>query len=245
MKTSGNTTESCWLSDCNFTKNELLYRYFSRILTANLRSPIFQTTLPNNCFCRGVFGTLSRWSFFVNIMNDLKQLTIVTKKLHLRCFTRFCVHLCSEVTSSIYQTYKFKVYCNSFWRHCNVFDVIFACIKETLSLLSNVRLIWKSWAFVQFYVCYKYNNNLYHVSKEDVKMVVLFRCCLFHKNIIGFTVGFIITLLVSYVWKVCNETMLPFVDSIYLCSLFTRHQQSISTNNHFNFFLSVRFNELL
>ena len=49
---------------------------------------------------------------------------------------------------------------------------------------------------------------------------------LFHNNIIGFIVGFIITLLVSYVWKVCNETMLPFVDSIFLCSLFTRHFNS-------------------
>ena len=48
----------------------------------------------------------------------------------------------------------------------------------------------------------------------------------FHNNIIGFIVGFIITLLVSYVWKVCNETMLPFVDSIFLCSLFTRHFNS-------------------
>ena len=60
---------------------------------------------------------------------------------------------------------------------------------------------------------------------------------LFHSNIIGFIVGFIITLLVSYVWKVCNETTLPFIDSIFLCSLFTRHHQSISKNNHFNFFL--------
>ena len=48
----------------------------------------------------------------------------------------------------------------------------------------------------------------------------------FHNNIIGFIVGFIITLLVSYVWKVCNETMLPFVDSIFLYSLFTRHHNS-------------------
>ena len=81
-----------------------------------------------------------RWSFFVNIINGLQPLTIFTKKLHLRCFTRLCVHLCSEVTSSIYQTYKFKVYCNSFWRHCNVFDVVFACINETLCLLSDVTL---------------------------------------------------------------------------------------------------------
>ena len=43
--------------------------------------------------------------------------------------------------------------------------------------------------------------------------------------------------MVSYVWKVCNETTLPFIDSIFLCSLFTRHHQSISKNNHFNFFL--------
>ena len=50
-----------------------------------------------------------RWSFFVNVINGLKLLTIFTKKLHLRLFTRFCVHLCSEVPSSIYQTYKFIV----------------------------------------------------------------------------------------------------------------------------------------
>ena len=81
-----------------------------------------------------------RWSFFVNIINGLKLLTNFTKKLHLRCFTRFCALLCSEVTSSIYQTYKFKVYCNSFWRHCNVFDVVFACINETLCPLSDVTL---------------------------------------------------------------------------------------------------------
>ena len=43
-KTSGNATESCRLSACNFTKNELLHRYFSRILTANFRTPIFQNT---------------------------------------------------------------------------------------------------------------------------------------------------------------------------------------------------------
>ena len=48
--------------------------------------------------------------------------------------------LCSEVTSSIYQTHKFKVYCNSFWRHCNVFYVIFSHIKETLCPLSDVAL---------------------------------------------------------------------------------------------------------
>ena len=81
-----------------------------------------------------------RWSFFGNIINGLKLLTIFTKKLHLRCFTRFCVRLCSEVTSSIYQTYKFKVNCNSFWRHCNVFDVVFERINETVWLLSDVTL---------------------------------------------------------------------------------------------------------
>ena len=82
-----------------------------------------------------------RCSFFVNIINGLKPLTIFTKKLHYRCFTRFfCVRLCSGVTSSIYQTYKFKVYCHSFWRHWNVFDVVFACINETLCPLSDVTL---------------------------------------------------------------------------------------------------------
>ena len=35
---------------------------------------------------------------------------------------------------------KFKVYCNSFGRHWNVFDVVFACINETLCLLSDVML---------------------------------------------------------------------------------------------------------
>ena len=43
-KTSGNATESCRLSACNFTKNELLRRYFSRILTVNFRTPIFHNT---------------------------------------------------------------------------------------------------------------------------------------------------------------------------------------------------------
>ena len=78
--------------------------------------------------------------FFMNIINGLKLLTIFTIKLHLRCFTRFFVCLCSEFTSSIYQRYKFKVYCNSFWRHCNVFGVVFACINETICPLSNVTL---------------------------------------------------------------------------------------------------------
>ena len=100
----------------------------------------FPEHLSSGCFCRGAFRTLSRSSFFVNIMNGFKLLTISRKKLHLRCFTRFCVRLCSEVTSSVYQTYKFKVYCNPFWRHCNVFDVVFSCINGTLCLLSDVTL---------------------------------------------------------------------------------------------------------
>ena len=75
-----------------------------------------------------------------NQEKGLKPSTIFTEKLHLRCFTRFCVCFWPDVTSSIYQMYKFKVYCNSFWRHCNVFDVVFSCIKETLCLLSNVML---------------------------------------------------------------------------------------------------------
>ena len=110
-KTSGNATESCRLLACNFTKNELLHRYFSRILTANFRTPLKWLLLQRRI--QDLVKHL-RWSFFVNIINDLKPLTIFTKKLHLRCFTRFYVRLCSEVTSSIYQTYKFKVYCNSF-----------------------------------------------------------------------------------------------------------------------------------
>ena len=81
-----------------------------------------------------------RWSSFVDMINGLKPLTIFTKKLHLRYFTRFCLRLCSEVTSSIYETYKFKVYCNSFWRHCNVFDIVFARINETSCPPNDVTL---------------------------------------------------------------------------------------------------------
>ena len=44
VKSSGNVTESCRLSACNFIKNELLHRYFLRVLTANFRTPIFQNT---------------------------------------------------------------------------------------------------------------------------------------------------------------------------------------------------------
>ena len=43
QKTSGNATESCGLSACNFTINEL-HMYFSSILTANFRTPISQNT---------------------------------------------------------------------------------------------------------------------------------------------------------------------------------------------------------
>ena len=137
----------------------------------------------------------------MNVINGLKPLIIFPKKLHLRCFTKFCVCLCSEVISSIYQTCKFKVFCHSFWRHCNVFYVVFACINETLCSLSFCAIV-------------------YHKSKEDVKCLsyIDVEYYSFHNNIIGF----IIALLVSYVWKVCNETMLAFVDSIFLCSLFTR-----------------------
>ena len=80
---------------------------------------------------------LAKMELFCEYNEQLKA-AIFTKKLHLRCFTRFCLRLCSEVTSSIYQTHKFKVYCNSFWRQCNVFDVVFSRIKETLCPFSDV-----------------------------------------------------------------------------------------------------------
>ena len=104
------------LSACNFTKNELLHMYFSRILTANFRTPIFQNTFQVAASAEAYSGPCqtSKMELFVNIINGLKPLTIFTKKLHLRCFTRFCVCLCSEFTSYVYQTYKFKVYCNPF-----------------------------------------------------------------------------------------------------------------------------------
>ena len=121
------------LSACNFTKNELLHRYFSRILTANFRTPIFQNTSYVDASAEAYSGPCEYNKHF-------KAINSFHKKLHLRCFTRFCVHLCSKVTSSIYQMHKFKVYCNSFWRHCNVVDIVFACIKETLSPLSDVML---------------------------------------------------------------------------------------------------------
>ena len=37
-------TENCRMSACNFTKNEVLHSYFSRILTADFRTPIFQNS---------------------------------------------------------------------------------------------------------------------------------------------------------------------------------------------------------
>ena len=116
--------------------------YFSRILTANFRTPIFQNTSQVVASAEVNVGPCQtpKMELFVNIINSLKLFTIFTKKSHLRCFTGFCVHLCSEVTSSSYQMYKFKVYCNSFRRHCNVFVVAFAHINETLCLLSDVML---------------------------------------------------------------------------------------------------------
>ena len=92
----------------------LLKMNFFKDFDCKFQSTYFPEHLLSGCFCRGEFRTLSRWRFLVNIMNGLKPWTIFTKKLHLPCFTRFCVRLCSEVTSSIYLTHKFKVYCNYF-----------------------------------------------------------------------------------------------------------------------------------
>ena len=50
----------------------------------------------------------------------------------------------------------------------------------------------------------------------------------FQNNTIGFIVGFII-LLVSYVWKVCNKTLLLMLLRwlhFFLCSLCTKHHNS-------------------
>ena len=44
VNTSGSASESCRLSACSFTGNELLHGYFSRVLTANFRTPTFQNT---------------------------------------------------------------------------------------------------------------------------------------------------------------------------------------------------------
>ena len=54
----------------------------------------------------------------------------------------------------------------------------------------------------------------------------------FHNNIIDF----IITLLVSYVWKVCNETLLPSVDFIFYV-VYSQDTSTVNTkNNRFIFF---------
>ena len=104
------------------------------------QTPIFYNTSQMAASAEAYSETCEDGAFIVNIINGLKSLTIFTKKLHLRCLTRFCVCLCSEVTSSIYQTYNFKVYCHSFWRHYNLFDLGFACTNETLCPLSYVTL---------------------------------------------------------------------------------------------------------
>ena len=79
---------------------------------------------------------------------------------------------------------------------------------------------------MRLYVCYKYkNNNLYHVSKEDIKWLsylgvkyYLFHVWFhywFHNNIIGFICS------KSLLWKHVSFHWLHF-----LCSLFTRHFNS-------------------
>ena len=142
---------------------------FFRDFDCKFQNTYFPEHLSSGCFCRGIFRTFSRWSFFCEYNDGLKPLTIFTKKLHLRCFTRFCVRLCSEVTSSIYQTYKFKVYCNSFWRHCNVFDVVFARINETLCPLSDVTLS-KYLSFCVIVCLLQIQKQSFiHVSKEYIK----------------------------------------------------------------------------
>ena len=56
-----------------------------------------------------------------------------------------------------------------------IFDVIFACINETLYLLSDVTLSKNLELLLRLYVCYKSKkNHLYHVSKEDVKWLSYF-----------------------------------------------------------------------
>ena len=128
----------------NFHKHELLKMNFFigifQIFWLQISEHLFPRTPLKWLLLQRRVQDFVKMELFVNIINGLKPLTIFTKKLHLRCFTRFCVRLCSEVTSSIYQMYKFKVYCNSFWRHCNVFDVVFARINETLCPLSDVTL---------------------------------------------------------------------------------------------------------
>ena len=98
-------------------------------------------------------------------------------------FHKVRVRLCSEVASSIYQTYKFNVYCNLFRRHCNVFDVVFVRINGTLFHLSDITLS------KNLDVGCKYkNNHLYHVSKENVLVLL---------SIILFITTLLVSLLVS------------------------------------------------
>ena len=88
-------TESCRLSACNFTKNELLHRYFSRILTANFRIPIFQNTSQVAASAETYSGLCqtSKMNLFCEYNWRHKAVNYFQKKLHLRCFTRFCVRL--------------------------------------------------------------------------------------------------------------------------------------------------------
>ena len=134
-------TESCRLSACNFTKNELLHRYF-QLFWLQISERLFsRTPLKWLLLQRHIqdFVKHLKWTFFVNIIDGIRPLTIF-KKSSILDVSQGSVYACSDVTSSIYQTYKFKVYWNSFWRHCNVFDVVFARINETLCPLSDVTL---------------------------------------------------------------------------------------------------------
>ena len=98
---------------------------------------------------------------------------------------------------------------------------------------------------MRLYVCCKYkDNNLYHVSREDVKWLsylgvkyysfhIWFHYC-FHNEIIGF-------MFEKFAMKLCYLSLTPFFCLVYSQDTL----QSISKNNRFDFFLSVRFNELL
>ena len=78
-----------------FTKSELFYRCFSRILTANFRTPIFQNTSQVVASTEAYSGPCetSKMEFFCKYNKRLKAVNCFTKKLHLRCFTRFCARL--------------------------------------------------------------------------------------------------------------------------------------------------------
>ena len=88
-------TESCRLSACNFTKNEFFYTYFSRILTAIFRTPIFQNISQIATSAEVYSGPrqTSKMKLFVNIINDLKPLAILTKTLHLMSHKVLCTSL--------------------------------------------------------------------------------------------------------------------------------------------------------